>query len=356
MTQRVAKVLVNAYRLARFVASTSLTCIPLPIFATTTIAAQSDSQHRLLANSYTSLISLRYLHHLGILRPRGKIAMAQDNDTAMTEDYIPQDQDLSSLVQHPLLKSVLETCGLARGEVNRILKQYYSKEYTGTAEERQLALTRESKKLTGFLAMLRAKNRQMAHHVRDVKADTAASREELDDLHLQLQNLYYEQRHLRGEIDNCLNYPHPYMDLPLIPLEEFFQRQPHWLAEGLVDADGNGPGENDLMRARINEEYRERVELEEERQKLVRKKMELENLNAKKRETLSKFDVDVEKRIQVCSFFPSSRRRPGQHVTWKPCSPGSSSHFLLRPCRRLTLASSPGISLKKGQKPKRGAR
>ena len=30
--------------------------------------------------------------------------------------------------------------------------------------------------------------------------------QEIDALHLQLQNLYYEQRHLRGEIAGCEDY------------------------------------------------------------------------------------------------------------------------------------------------------
>jgi len=31
-------------------------------------------------------------------------------------------------------------------------------------------------------------------------------RQEVDKLHLQLQNLYYEQRHLQGEIAACESY------------------------------------------------------------------------------------------------------------------------------------------------------
>lgn len=39
--------------------------------------------------------------------------------------------------------------------------------------------------------------------VRQTKQETTEARQEIDSLHLQLQNLYYEQRHLRGEIAGC---------------------------------------------------------------------------------------------------------------------------------------------------------
>jgi THO complex subunit 5 len=42
---------------------------------------------------------------------------------------------------------------------------------------------------------------------REAKEATAEARREVDRLHLQLQNLYYEQRHLRGEIKACRDFP-----------------------------------------------------------------------------------------------------------------------------------------------------
>nr|GFD57658.1 hypothetical protein [Tanacetum cinerariifolium] len=41
---------------------------------------------------------------------------------------------------------------------------------------------------------------------RRTKQETSEARQEIDELHLQLQNLYYEQRHLRGEIRGCEEY------------------------------------------------------------------------------------------------------------------------------------------------------
>jgi hypothetical protein len=49
-------------------------------------------------------------------------------------------------------------------------------------------------------------NRKAILGVRSTKQETGEARQEIDALHLQLQNLYYEQRHLRGEIAGCEDY------------------------------------------------------------------------------------------------------------------------------------------------------
>jgi THO complex subunit 5 len=67
-------------------------------------------------------------------------------------------------------------------------------------------LSAHRKTLTTHLAHLRRLNRSAIHSVRTTKTETAHARQEIDALHLQLQNLYYEQRHLRGEIAGCENY------------------------------------------------------------------------------------------------------------------------------------------------------
>merc|ERR1711977_653594 len=77
------------------------------------------------------------------------------------------------------------------------------------------------------------------------QALTAEARQEVGKLHLQLQNLYYEQRHLQGEIAACESFDHKYTQLPLIPVEQFLAEHPEH-----ADAD-----ENALMTARIDHEH-----------------------------------------------------------------------------------------------------
>ena len=72
--------------------------------------------------------------------------------------------------------------------------------------EAQLDLSKQQKLLYSYLAQLRGLNRNAILGVRSTKQGTAEARQEIDRLLLQLQNLYYEQRHLRGEIAACESY------------------------------------------------------------------------------------------------------------------------------------------------------
>ena len=57
--------------------------------------------------------------------------------------------------------------------------------------------------------------------------------------------------------------------------------------------------ENTLMMARINHEHAVRVELEEQRQALLKKKQGLIAENKKRKEDLANLDKDLEKFIEV---------------------------------------------------------
>ena len=59
------------------------------------------------------------------------------------------------------------------------------------------------RKLNARLALLRGLNRNAVKSVRATKQETTEARQEIDSLHLELQNLRYEQGHLRGEIRGC---------------------------------------------------------------------------------------------------------------------------------------------------------
>ena len=72
--------------------------------------------------------------------------------------------------------------------------------------EVQLELSKQQKLLNSYISQLRELNRNAITKVRNTKQTTAEARQEIDRLHLQLQNLYYEERHLRGEIAACESY------------------------------------------------------------------------------------------------------------------------------------------------------
>lgn len=148
---------------------------------------------------------------------------------------------------------------------------------------------RLQKELAAKLSLLRGQNRRLAQLIRQTKQHTSTSRSEIDTLHLSLQNLYYESRHLMGEISACESFPHKHMQLPMVSEAEFLEQHPEW--------DGKDDGE--VMAARIEQEYQDRSSLEEQRKGLLAKKTDLMKENAKRKEELGKLDGDLERFIEA---------------------------------------------------------
>uniref|UniRef100_L2FHA7 Fms interacting n=1 Tax=Colletotrichum fructicola (strain Nara gc5) TaxID=1213859 RepID=L2FHA7_COLFN len=171
---------------------------------------------------------------------------------------------VNDLVSDPKLSVVLQTSGYAQDQAAKLLQ----------------LLTEVS-----YISHLRGLHRAANFTARETKAQTAEARHEVDRLHLQLQNLYYEQRHLEGEIEACESYDHTYQKLPLIPVEEFLAQFPEH-----ADAD-----ENALMIARIGHERAE----QQQRLELVGRKQKLIAENKKRKDDLANLDKDLEKFIDA---------------------------------------------------------
>lgn len=140
--------------------------------------------------------------------------------------------------------------------------------------------------LSAYLARLRVQTRQTAFLARGTKAQTADSRREVDALLLQLQNLYYEQRHLLGEIASCEEYAHAFRELPLISEDDYLEMYPE-----VKDLDLK---EGELMERRIAYEEQERKRMDEERLELVKRKEALVVENARRKEVMKKMDERLE--------------------------------------------------------------
>lgn len=215
-----------------------------------------------------------------------------------------------NIVTDSYLQSVLETTSQARQQCIKLIDQVEANAVAAEqrpALEVQLELSKEQKLLYSYLAQLRGLNRNAIIKVRNTKQTTAEARQEIDRLHLQLQNLYYEERHLRGEIAACESYEyrptltpepiqetdhipsHKYQQLPLVPVEEFLDAQPE-------HADDD---EKALMFARIDHELKEREELEKARQELLKRKQSLIADNQKRKDDLASLDKDLETFIDV---------------------------------------------------------
>ncbi|KAK8186009.1 Fms-interacting protein-domain-containing protein [Phyllosticta citribraziliensis] len=212
----------------------------------------------------------------------------------------------SDIITSTDLQSVLQAADAARTTAESILALLSSHADTRASDlppADAQTLSTAQKELHAHLAHVRHLNRKALHSTRSEKAATAAARSTIDTLHLQLQNLVYEQRHLRSEIAACEAYPHPYLALPLIPEDEFLAMEAHAevaaRARDLEDSGDLVAREEVVMEARIGHELAVRMELEEKRQGLLRRKQELVAENNKRREDLARLDGSLERFIEA---------------------------------------------------------
>jgi len=106
------------------------------------------------------------------------------------------------------LATVLEVSQNARAQA-QALADIFAEELASPSPptgERAFEIAKQQKLLNANLANVRGLHRAALFGARDTKAQTAEYKQEVDKLHLQLQNLYYEQRHLQGEIMACESY------------------------------------------------------------------------------------------------------------------------------------------------------
>ncbi|KAF3907378.1 hypothetical protein ABW21_db0209570 [Orbilia brochopaga] len=148
--------------------------------------------------------------------------------------------------------------------------------------------SKSQKQLQASLSRVRALHRNAYMVLRQTKQATSEARQEQDRLHLQLQNLYYQQRHLRGEIDACLDFPHTYKDIPLVSEEDYLERHPE-------DADKDP---HELMKLRLYDERAVREELEIKRKQLIAKKQALIAENKRRKDDLASLDEHLKKFIE----------------------------------------------------------
>ncbi|PNY24040.1 THOC5 family protein, partial [Tolypocladium capitatum] len=194
---------------------------------------------------------------------------------------------VDKIVNESTLVTVLQISDQARDQAHALLRLTNQARDGRPSAELQAEIAKQQKHLFTSISQLRGHHRTACISARETKALTSEARQEVDRLHLQLQNLYYEQRHLQGEISACESYDHKYQQLPLIPVQEFLAQH----------ADHANDDENGLMIARIDHERAEREALEQQRQELLKRKQKLIADNKRRKDDLANLDQDLEKFI-----------------------------------------------------------
>jgi THO complex subunit 5 len=122
----------------------------------------------------------------------------------MTMTPMASTMTVRDIVADPSLLPVLQTSADAHAECQKLLALLEPS--TTLTSNHAADVSKQQKILFALLAQLRGLNRDAILQVRDTKQLTAEARQEIDRLHLQLQNLFYEQKHLMGEIAACESY------------------------------------------------------------------------------------------------------------------------------------------------------
>ncbi|KIV77794.1 hypothetical protein PV11_09574 [Exophiala sideris] len=195
---------------------------------------------------------------------------------------------IESLIKDASLRPLLQTSRATLAQTLSALSWLEENAATTNPSlDLKLDLSERQKILHAYLSKLRGQHRQAAFGARATKQETAEARQEVDRLLLQLQNLYYEQRHLMGEIGACEGYDHAYTHLPLLSLDEYLTQFP----------DQAELSEQELMPLRIEHEKQEREKMEQERLELVKIKDGLVKENTRKKDELRKMDEKLEAMI-----------------------------------------------------------
>ncbi|KAL5477370.1 hypothetical protein EMCRGX_G024160 [Ephydatia muelleri] len=110
---------------------------------------------------------------------------------------------------------------------------------------------------TVLFTVLKKMNRLSHLYCKDTRDQTYAQKLEVDDLHLQLQNLMYEVTHLQKEITNCLEFKSQHEDIDLVSEEEFYKTAP----ESISKPDVTRSDEHQRMLCRLQWELEQRKQL-----------------------------------------------------------------------------------------------
>lgn len=114
---------------------------------------------------------------------------------------------IDKLITDPTLVAALDISNQSREQANRLIELVDAVQAEGEpSPEQKAAVAKQQALFLASIAQLRGVHRHVTLAARDTKAQTAEARHQVDRLHLQLQNLYYEQRHLHDEIAACEGY------------------------------------------------------------------------------------------------------------------------------------------------------
>lgn len=150
----------------------------------------------------------------------------------------------------------------------------------GTEEIRKLVAEIQRQKLedsdvsesrircTLLFTILKKLNRLAHMRCKKSRERTQESKQKVDSLHLQLQNLLYEVMHLKKEITKCLEFKSKDEEIELVSEAEFFRDAPNEISKPDVTKGDS----HKLMLARLDWELEQRKKLAVQKEQFLKKK------------------------------------------------------------------------------------
>ncbi|KAI9599600.1 Fms-interacting protein-domain-containing protein [Syncephalis fuscata] len=181
------------------------------------------------------------------------------------------------------LDRIIDACHKLKGLVDGA----YTAELSGTNTHQRVDRERTISLGLGMVAKLKQFNRTAYFNGRDAKAYATTFRDNLEKQHLDLQNLLYEQTHLREEIRKCREREYLYTEVDMYTQEEFMEKASEELCTTSVDA-------HTLMLNRLQFELQERERLKEQENELLKQRQEFLYENKKRGEELRQVDDQFE--------------------------------------------------------------
>jgi len=151
-----------------------------------------------------------------------------------------------------------------------------------------------------LFARLKAINRNSSSMLSTFKSQSHKLRNHVDQIHLDLQNLIYERRHLEKEIKKCQEFESEYQNISIHSLEEYFERNPEDKRDEPDSIDAH-----ELMIKRLKFELSERKRFEAEKKELLQKKLKLSKENDEKKSKLDELEKQLDRFVATAKEIQS---------------------------------------------------
>ncbi|PLW20706.1 hypothetical protein PCANC_07412 [Puccinia coronata f. sp. avenae] len=151
-----------------------------------------------------------------------------------------------------------------------------------------------------LFARMKSINRSSSSMLSSFKSQTQKVRNQVDQIHLDLQNLIYERRHLEKEIKKCQEFESEYQNISIHSLEEYFERNPDDNRDGMDEIDPH-----ELMIKRLKFELSERKRFEAEKKELLQKKLKLSKENDEKKSKLDELEKQLDRFVVTAKEIQS---------------------------------------------------